>query len=118
MFKREIWNFWDSFDIRTNNPCEGYHSRVNKINTSPDPNIFKIINLIKKEENLSSNKIGKVKLGTFKPRSTKQQLFNQKLENVKLRYQNGEFENNFDYLLKCSKYIKQFSKSFFEFSEE
>ena len=53
----------------------------------------------------------------YKAKSTKQLLLNEKLINAKLRYEKGDFENNFDYLLKCSHYIKTYSKSF-DFSNE
>ena len=62
IFERSIWNHWDSKESRTNNPCEGYHSRINRKITSPNASIYKLINLFKTEELLISNKIEKIKI--------------------------------------------------------
>ena len=71
LFIRELWNFYDSFDIRSNNVSEGYNSRLSKKVTAPDTNIFKIVNICKKEETLYSKKISKVKQNKFKVRAHK-----------------------------------------------
>ena len=40
----------DSKNVRTNNNLEGYHSRLKKVVMSPKPNIYKIIEVIQRED--------------------------------------------------------------------
>ena len=67
------------------------------------------MNICKKEESFYSNLLSKAKQSKFIVRATKHMLFDDKLINLKLRFEQVEFERNFDYLLKCSKCIKDYS---------
>ena len=44
------WNYFDLDGPRTNNHDEGWHSRLKKVVEKPHPNIFELIEVIKKEE--------------------------------------------------------------------
>ena len=48
--KPEIWNHFEYNNHRTNNRAEGYHSKINKLISNHNPNIFHIINLLKSIE--------------------------------------------------------------------
>ena len=48
-----------------------------------------------------NNKFIKLQNNLYKHRSTKQQIINKKIENLKLNFQNGNLET-FDYLYKIS----------------
>ncbi len=44
------WNYFDFAGRRTNNHVEGWHSRVKKVVGKPHPNIYELIDVIKKED--------------------------------------------------------------------
>ena len=44
------WNYYDYHGPRTNNHVEGWHSRLKKIVGKPHPNIFEIIDVMRKEQ--------------------------------------------------------------------
>lgn len=100
-FKRELWNHWETESIRTNNICEGYNNRLNRLTTGNNPNMFKVIELFKREEALAANKLVKAKLAKFKKPITCQVLKNENLLSLKKDYKNGSYESNFDYLFDC-----------------
>ena len=105
LFKRELWNHWDTKEIRTNNTCEGYNNRINRMTSAKNPNIFKVIELFRKEEILASNKLVKAKLGKFKKPITSMTLKNEKIMSLKKDLTNGVYNSNFDYLLDCFQFI-------------
>lgn len=49
LFSREVWNHYNEQD-RTNNVCEGFHSKINRRIHHAHPNIFQFVNLIKEEQ--------------------------------------------------------------------
>jgi hypothetical protein len=52
----KIWNHFDTDGPRTNNYNEGYNNRLNKLCGSGHPNLYKFINILKREESLASIK--------------------------------------------------------------
>lgn len=48
-YNRNIWNHYKTVGPRTNNHCEGFNNRFNKL-TGSHQNIYKLINIIKKVE--------------------------------------------------------------------
>ena len=49
-FSIELWSQYDNIaGIRTNNHLEGWHSKLNHAINRPHPNIFLLIELLKKE---------------------------------------------------------------------
>ena len=95
--------------MRSNNVSESYNSRLTRVSDCVHPNIYKYINFVKKEEALTKNKMQRVDLNVFKVRATKYQLVNEKIINLKLKYEKGDFESHFDYLMQCSAFIKDYT---------
>jgi hypothetical protein len=52
----KIWNNFDTDGPRTNNFNEGYNNRLNRLCGSGHPNLYKFINIMKREESLASVK--------------------------------------------------------------
>ena len=55
-----------------------------------------------------NNKVEKCKLNKFKKKATVQLLKNEQIKVLKLQFENGSFESNFDYLFKCFNFITNF----------
>lgn len=51
LFEHELWNHYQS-EVRTNNHLEGFHSKLKKLVKAPKPHIYKMINVIKKREDI------------------------------------------------------------------
>ena len=49
IYEPSIWNHFSSVDYRTNNICEGYHSKINKMLRSK-PSLYQMITLFKQLE--------------------------------------------------------------------
>ena len=49
-FRLKQWNYYDYDGPRTNNHVEGWHSRLKWIVGKPHPNIFEIVDVIRKEQ--------------------------------------------------------------------
>ena len=58
----ELWNVHDLNDRRTNNSIEGWHRASNEIFGS-NPSLWKFIECMKKEEELTENSIGLIAAG-------------------------------------------------------
>ena len=56
-FQFHQWNYFDFEGPRTNNYVEGWHSRLKKVVGKPHPNIFELIEIIKKEEATAQMKL-------------------------------------------------------------
>lgn len=91
-FARELWNHHES-EVRTNNHLEGFHSKLNKLVRSAKPHIYKMINVSKRQEQLSGIKYLRTTKNP-KAQSTKKQLKNAKIEIL-----NKKFELDKDYKL-------------------
>ena len=49
-FPCRSWNYFDHPGPRTNNHMEGWHSRLKKVVGKPHPNIYELVDVIKREE--------------------------------------------------------------------
>ena len=92
-FPREIWNFHEQSSHRTNNICETYNKKINTLLTKAKPNIFKLIDLLKDQEVLTTVDYGKANLGKKKSRRTKEDLKDREIEILKLKYKFGEIDS-------------------------
>ena len=107
LFDRSIWNFHDYISYRTTNICESYNKRINSKISKPNPNIFCLIDLVRREETLKSVEFEKANLEHVKPRKTKNQIKDLKITNLKLKYVHSELDM-MDYLMEISKFVKDF----------
>jgi len=57
----KVWNHFDTDGPRTNNYNEGYNHRLNRLCGSGHPNLYKFINIMKREESLASVKYFRAK---------------------------------------------------------
>ena len=56
-FHYSIWSRYNIDGPRTNNHVEGWHSGLNKTMSKPHPNIWKFIEVIKKEQKANELKV-------------------------------------------------------------
>ena len=61
------WNYFDFDGPRTNNHVEGWHSRLTKVVGKPHPNVFELIEVIKKEEATTRMKMSLYESGAKEP---------------------------------------------------
>jgi len=73
----------------------------------PHPNIYKLIDIIKEQEQLGAINFGRANLGTKKSRRTKEELKDAQIECLKLKYETGLIDC-MDYLMKVSSFVKEF----------
>jgi len=57
------WNHWETTSERTNNRLEGWHNRINRLAGRPHPNIYQLIDLIKKEDGASIVTLQQIQTG-------------------------------------------------------
>ena len=63
------WNYFDFDGPRTNNHVEGWHTRLKKVVGKPHPNVFELIEVIKKEEATTRMKMSLYESGAKEPPS-------------------------------------------------
>jgi hypothetical protein len=107
-FPREIWNLYDNISHRTNNISETYNKKLNKEISKPDPNIYKLVDIIKEQEVLTSVSYEKANLGHKKSRRTKEDLKDKEIEILKIKYNTKQIEL-MEYLLALSEYVQDFN---------
>ena len=66
-FQFQQWNYFDFDGPRTHNHVEGWHSRLKKVVGKPHPNIFELIEVIKKEEVTTRMKMQQFESGAQEP---------------------------------------------------
>ncbi len=69
-----MWNIYDQYSSRTNNISETYNHQINGQVIAPNSNVYKILDVLRKQETLTANKFERVNLGKEKKQTTKQQL--------------------------------------------
>ena len=62
-FPRSIWNFHDYHSHRTNNIYETFNKKLNSLISKPKPNIYKLIDLLKDQEVITSIDYERANLG-------------------------------------------------------
>ena len=78
-----------------------------KLIIKPDPNIYKLIEIIQDQETLTSVSYEKANLGYKKSRRTKEDLKDKEIEILKLKYDTNKIEM-MDYLMLISEYVQDF----------
>ena len=109
-FNKEIWNIFKEYSSRTNNICESYNHKVNSGIISAKSNIYKVLDLVKKEECLTSVAYEKVNIRDNEKKGTNaQQVKDAKIDLLKCEYENGKLDV-MDYLFKVSDYGKNYDE--------
>ena len=106
---RYFWNMFHVYSSRTNNICESYNHQVNTQIISSKSNVYKVLDLTKKEESLASVSYGRVNNGQEKRQTNKQMVKDAKIALLKKENENGSLEV-MDYLLKVSEFCKKYDK--------
>ena len=103
-FDRSLWNIYDQYSSRTNNISETYNHQINGQVIAPNSNVYKILDVLRKQETLTANKFERVNLGKEKKQTTKQQLKDAKIALLKKYYEHGDIDV-MDYLMKLNEFI-------------
>jgi hypothetical protein len=106
-FDRSLWNIFDQYLSRTNNISETYNHQINGQVIAPNSNVYKILDVLRKQETLTGNKFERVNQGKEKKQTTKQQLKDAKIALLKKDYEHGTIDV-MDYLIKLSEFIKHY----------
>ena len=61
------WNYYDYHGPRTNNHVEGWHSRLKKIVGKSQPNIFEIVDVMRKEQATTEMKLNQFEANAMQP---------------------------------------------------
>ena len=108
--KPELWNHFIHSDHRTNNRAEGFHSKINKLITKKNANIFHLINLLKSIELESILQLRRSNLDTSQISTTRNKKDIKKdlvIEMIKCEYSSILFDEFFSKI--CSQaYIFSF----------
>ena len=92
----KIWNHFDGTHYRTNNVCEGFHSKVNNM-LKGKPTLFKFIELIKDLEYQSKTRVAQSLTCEFKvKRSGKDKCNDSNIECIKESLKTLPFDDFFD----------------------
>jgi len=60
VFSQEKWNHFSNDGRRTNNNLEGWHHKINTIADKCHPNIYEVLNIIKREESVKQVKVAQL----------------------------------------------------------
>ena len=86
----QIWNHYDSAAPRTTNSVEGWHSKLNKKFNKAHPNVYSLMEILKKEVNEVNIKIMSWAAGhSIKKPALKYRKVNEMLRNLTELYKNG-----------------------------
>ena len=107
MFKKSTWNLHEDLTTRINNISETFNHKLNNQVSIKNSSIYKIIDIIQKEEMLAQTNHERGNEGQKKPKPNKELLKSDKIENLKLRYRFNELET-MDYLIEISHYLKNY----------
>ena len=104
-FDRKDWNLWERYSSRTNNLSETYNHKINGQVISSKSNVFKVLDVVQKQEALTSVTFERVNLGKVKKSTNSQQVKDASIALLKQKYKKNELEV-MDYLLKISAFVK------------
>jgi hypothetical protein len=104
-FDRSVWNLFEVYSSRTNNISETYNHAINGQVMSSKSNVYKILDITKNQETLTSTKFERVNQGQEKKSSNAQHVKDAKIEVLKLKYKHGELDV-MDSLLQASVFSK------------
>ena len=101
-FPRNLWNYYQFKGARTTNGVEGWHHRLNSNIISPNPNLYKVIDELKRDFAFNRATIQQISNSTSKPPRNKKFIYrNQRIIDLMERYANGSLSLN-DYFEKIS----------------
>ena len=107
-FDRKDWNLWERYSSRTNNLSETYNHKINGQVISSKSNVFKVLDVVQKQEALTSVTFERVNLGKVKKSTNAQQVKGASIALLKQKYKNNELEV-MDYLMKISAFVKNYN---------
>ena len=85
IFNKSIWNLHDDLSTRTNNISETFNHKLNNQVSIKNSSIYKIIDVIQREELLDQTNYERGNNNQVKPKSKKELLKSSQIENLKLR---------------------------------
>ncbi|CAF1605535.1 unnamed protein product [Rotaria magnacalcarata] len=105
LYPRQLWNYYNFNGPRTNNGLEGWHHRLNSNITTSTPNIYVVIDELKKDYAFNMATTKQLENNTKKPQRRKQFMIrNERILNLMNRYETGSLSLD-DYFIKISKTI-------------
>lgn len=88
---RHLWNHYYTVGPRTTNNLEGWHSKIKKVVKVPHPNIYRLVELLKRQEALSRCQMLQYASGGKRVnRKRKYREIEDRLGDLKLRHTNRE----------------------------
>ena len=89
-FPPKLWNVHSS-SMRTNNMVEGWHSKLNKRLRKSHPNIYELINYLKKEQGKTELTISQTRLGAPAPkRKKKYRQLEERIQSLTTQHKEGQ----------------------------
>ncbi|KAK3106289.1 hypothetical protein FSP39_017023 [Pinctada imbricata] len=88
---RHLWNHFEAEGPRTTNNLEGWHSKLNKHFNHPHPNIYRLIDVIKRIQ--AANEVQQVQYAAGGKRATRKRKYKEidrRLDDLKTTLNNGE----------------------------
>ncbi|CAF3303223.1 unnamed protein product [Rotaria socialis] len=105
LYPRQLWNYYNFNGPRTNNGLEGWHHRLNSNIATSTPNIYVVIDELKKDYAFNMTTTKQLENNTKKPQRRKQFMIrNERILNLMNRYETGSLSLD-DYFIKISKTI-------------
>ena len=110
LFPRNLWNYYNFNGARTNNGLEGWHHRLNSNVATSTPNIYVVIDELKKDYAYNMATLKQLENKTVKPLRRKAYVIrNERIHDLMNRYKQGSLSLN-EYFIKISKTIGKKSK--------
>ena len=66
-----LWNVFETKSARTNNHIEGWHSKLKKVVGKAHPNVYEIVEILKREQGVTEITITQLASGAIPPRRGK-----------------------------------------------
>ena len=90
-FSLPLWNYYSYDGPRTNNCLEGWHNRLKRMVKKPHPNIYKLIDVFKREQAASEVTLQQLETGANPPpRKKKYRQLEQRVERIKEKMSAGQ----------------------------
>jgi hypothetical protein len=90
-FAIPVWNHFATDGPRTTNHIEGWHKKLNGLVGHPHPNVFRIIGVFQKEQQMTAIKMIQAQHGVSVPRRKKKYVdVDNRIRNLKLRLINDD----------------------------
>ena len=110
LFPRHLWNYYNFNGPRTNNGLEGWHHRLNSNIATSNPNLYVVIDELKKDYAFNMATIQQVENNMNKPPRNKKFIYrNLQILDLMKRYGKGYLSLD-EYFNKISKTIGKKSK--------